>query len=107
MFYRAAASAGEKLFLLAPLGNARSSKSLSAPAARIAGIAGGTAVSFGELPLSEIVWHPETAEYLLARRTGEKDRELLRRITEKRGAARVPMTAEADRIPGDGPGKTD
>ncbi len=105
MFYRAAASAGEKLFLLAPLGNARSSKSLSAPAARIAGIAGGTAVSFGELPLSEIVWHPETAEYLLARRTGEKDRELLRRITEKRGAARVPMTAEADRIPGDGPGK--
>ena len=97
MFYRAAASAGEKLVLLAPVGGA-GGKTLSEGALRIARIAGITPRAFGELPLEETVWHPQTAEYLLSRKTGEADRELLSRITQRRAAAQVPLTAENDRI---------
>jgi len=99
MFYRAAASAGEKLVVLAPVGQGSSGgKSLSEGAARIADITGVPVRTFGELPLEEIVWHPATAEYLLARRTSEEDRAVLSQITARRDASRVPLTAENDRI---------
>lgn len=98
MFYRAAASAGERLVLLAPTGGGAGSRALSEGALRIAEIAGVTPVSFGSLPLAETVWHPETAEYFLARKTGEAERQVLSRITERRGTAEVPLTAENDRI---------
>ncbi len=94
MFYRTAASASEKLFLFAPTGEG---KSLSSAAERIGRLAPNR--SYGEMPLSEIVYHKETAEYLLARRTAPRERDLLLRLAGDRASdTRVSLTAGGDRI---------
>ena len=99
MFYRTAASASESLLLLAP---ADGGKTLSEGARRIADIlssAGCSGVrSFGELPLSEIVFHPATAEYLLSRRPDPGDQAVLRALVGSPGRSAVPLTGVSDRI---------
>ena len=99
MFYRTAASASESLLLLAP---ADGGKTLSEGARRIADIlssAGCSGVrSFGELPLSEIVFHPATAEYLLSRRPDPGDQAVLRALVGSTGRSAVPLTGVSDRI---------
>ena len=102
MFYRTAASASEKLILLAPLGQ---NKSLSEGASRIEQIVSAMGYSptktFSEMPLDEIVFHPATAEYLLSRRTDKNDLAILQTLTGgKKQETRVPLTAVDDRIEG-------
>jgi ATP-dependent helicase/nuclease subunit B len=102
MFYRAAASAGEKLVLTAPAGPGGKEKPLSEGALRIRAIAEKAGVRplrvFGEMPLEETVFCPETAEYFLSRRTSAHEKAVLSRLTETRGRADVPLTAALDRI---------
>ena len=79
MFYRTAASAKDKLYVLTS-----SPDALSEGALRIEAVLGSMGkscrVKFADLPAEEIVYHRETAEYLLARRTDEKERRLLRAL---------------------------
>ena len=66
MYYRTAAAATEKLFILAPI---TGEAALSEGANRIAALLGESCVnSFGAKPLSEVLYHPSAAEYLLSRR---------------------------------------
>lgn len=99
MYYRTAASAGEYLYILAPVENGGE---LSEGAARVEKILPGCASNFAELPLDEVVFHPSTAEYLLSRRTKPEERRLLEYIvggskTDNAAIHReVPMTAQRD-----------
>ena len=99
MFYRTAASASKLLFLLAP---ADGGKTLSEGARRIGDIleiAGCPGVqTFGELPLSEILYHPATAEYLLSRRPDRADQEILSALVGAADRPAVPLTGVSDRI---------
>ncbi len=99
MFYRTAASASEKLLLLAPMDGG---KTLSEGARRIGDILDASGLpkerNFGELPLTEILYHPATAEYLLSRRPGDADQAILRAAAGEGEGTRVPLTGIADRI---------
>ncbi|MBR5367048.1 MAG: exodeoxyribonuclease V subunit gamma [Clostridia bacterium] len=99
MFYRTAASASETLLLLAP---ADGGKTLSEGARRIGDILSSSGCpgvrSFGELPLSEILYHPATAEYLLSRRPDPEEQALLRTLIGAGTQAGVPLTGVSDRI---------
>ena len=99
MYYRSAASASEKLYILAPAGE---SGELSEGARRVVQILekrGRHPVSvFGNMPLSEIVYHPATAEYLLSRRSDPADQRLLLSLVGADRTAEVPLTAEHDRL---------
>ncbi len=104
MYYRTAAAATEKLFILAPVPG---ETSLSEGANRIAAILGYDRVtSFGAKPLEDVLYHPSAAEYLLARRpnTGAEHDflETLARETNPRHTS-VPLTAARDvvRLPSD------
>ena len=104
MFYRTAASAEERLFLLCPTGT---SGALSDGALRIDRILAGedaTAVkTFADAPLDEVVYHPRSAEYLLSRRADRGEIDLLSALTDGAGRplrrASVPLSAEHDRLP--------
>ena len=99
MFYRTAASASEKLFLLAPSDGGRTLSEGARRVGDILGAAGCPGVrAFGELPLSEILYHPATAEYLLSRRPDPADQEILKALVGESGKAAVPLTGISDRI---------
>ena len=99
MYYRTAASAGECLYVLAPMENGGE---LSEGASRIEKILDGCVSNFAEMPLDEVVWHPSTAEYLLSRRTKPEERALLERLIgrdpeeSERADSEIEMTAERD-----------
>lgn len=108
MFYRTAASAEEKLYILTP--SAEEAK-LSEGALRVKAIlekvSGHPSVrKFAEMPLEEIVFHPETADYLLARRSKPEDAAVLRALTEQIGdnsAGEAPapaLSAESETVRG-------
>ena len=97
MYYRTASAATEKLFILAPVtGDA----ALSEGASRIAALVGESRVtSFGAKPLSDVLYHPSSAEYLLSRRPADGAEhdflEQLARETETQ-LYDVPLTAARD-----------
>jgi ATP-dependent helicase/nuclease subunit B len=97
MYYRTAAAATEKLFILAPVtGDA----ALSEGASRIAALLGdGRVNTFGAKPLSEVLYHPAAAEYLLSRRhTAGAEHDFLERLAgeTETGLHDVPLTAAND-----------
>lgn len=97
MYYRTAAAATEKLYILAPLtGDA----SLSEGASRIAALLGESRVtSFGAKPLSDVLYHPSSAEYLLSRRhTDGAEHDFLERLARETETQLhdVPLTAAGD-----------
>ncbi len=99
MYYRTAAAATEKLFILAPVPG---DTALSEGATRIAAILGNDRVtSFGAKPLEDVLYHPSSADYLLARRHGNDAEhnflETLARETNSQLHA-VPLTAANDTV---------
>lgn len=97
MYYRTAAAATEKLFLLAPVtGDA----ALSEGAVRAAALLGEDRVtSFGAKPLSDVLYHPAAADYLLSRRhTDGAEHDFLERLAKETetGLHDVPLTAAHD-----------
>lgn len=100
MYYRTAASAGEKLYVLCPMETGE----MSEGAARIRGIAEGCVSDFAKLPLEDVVFHRSAAEYLLSRRTDTDERRILEQLLGGEDAdGEIPLTAEHDRIE---PGET-
>lgn len=101
MYYRTASSATERLCVLAP---ATEDTPLSEGALRISALLGDECVTtFGEKPLSEVLYNPSSAEYLLSRRrTSGAEHDFLEKIS-RRGTSsyfhdEVPLTAAADII---------
>ncbi len=96
MYYRTAASAGEKLYILCPM----ESGELSEGAARVEKILPGCVSDFATMPLDEVVYHRATAEYLLSRRTDPSERRILEYMLTggEESADTVPLTAVLDRI---------
>lgn len=97
MYYRTAAAATEKLYILAPVPG---ETSLSEGATRIAALLGDDRVtSFGAKKLEDVLYHPASADYLLARRNrpgAEHDfLETLAKETNS-GLTNVPLTAAHD-----------
>ncbi len=97
MYYRTAAAATEKLYILAPVtGDA----ALSEGASRIAALLGESRVtSFGAKPLTDVLYHPSSAEYLLSRRTAEgTEHDFLERLAREMETQLhdVPLTAAHD-----------
>ena len=99
MFYRTAASAKEKLYILAPTGGGTNLSSGADGIIKILGSIGRTTgEAFGAMPLSEILFDRVTAEYLLSRRTDKGELALLRQIAGAADGGRVKLTAENDRV---------
>ena len=97
MYYRTAAAATEKLYILAPVtGDA----ALSEGASRIAALLGESRVtSFGAKPLADVLYHPSSAEYLLSRRTTEgAEHDFLERLARETETQLhdIPLTAAHD-----------
>lgn len=98
MFYRTAAAATDKLFVLAPTGGGGALSSGAEDIERILSSLGKNGTySFGAMPLSEIVFDEKTAEYLLSRRTDEAEIKELESICTENGC-KMPITARADAI---------
>ena len=98
MFYRTAAAAEEKLYVLAPTGGGSALSAGAEDIANILAAKGRNAVRvFGAMPLSEILYDKVTAEYLLSRRADESEREYLRSIAGAADKNRISLTAENDR----------
>lgn len=97
MYYRTAAAATEKLYILAPI---TGDTSLSEGASRIAAILGDARVtSFGAKPLGEVLYHPSSAEYLLSRRHGDgAEHDFLEQLAKETNTQfhDVPLTAAGD-----------
>ena len=113
MYYRTAAAATDKLFILAPV---TGEATLSEGASRIAAILGQNDVpSFGTKPLSDVLYHPSAADYLLSRRHGgDAEHALLERLARETESPlhEVPLTAarevvclESEEEPDEGAGK--
>ena len=95
MYYRTAVSAGEELYILAPMETGE----LSEGAARVEKILPGCTADFAKMPLTEVVHHRASAEYLLSRRTDPAERAVLERIlSDGKQNSGVPLTAVSDRI---------
>lgn len=98
MYYRTAASAAEKLYILCPM----ESGEMSEGAARVEKILPGCVEDFAKMPLDQVVFHRASAEYLLSRRTDPAERRILERILDGGGDGSacdtVPLTAALDRI---------
>ncbi|MBP3293839.1 MAG: PD-(D/E)XK nuclease family protein, partial [Clostridia bacterium] len=97
MYYRTAAAATEKLYILAPVtGDA----ALSEGASRVAALLGESRVtSFGAKPLADVLYHPSSAEYLLSRRTTEgAEHDFLERLARETETQLhdIPLTAAHD-----------
>lgn len=97
MYYRTAAAATEKLYILAPVtGDA----ALSEGASRVAALLGENRVtSFGAKPLPDVLYHPSSAEYLLSRRTTEgAEHDFLERLARETETQLhdIPLTAAHD-----------
>jgi ATP-dependent helicase/nuclease subunit B len=98
MYYRTVAAAVEGLFVLTPL---RDGGELSDGAARIEKIVlsedGGSIVrSFADFSPAEAVYHPTGAEYLLSRKTGERERRILSNVAVEHDGEEMPLVAEDD-----------
>ncbi len=97
MYYRTAAAATEKLYILAPVPG---ETSLSEGATRIATILGDDRVtSFGAKPLEDVLYHPSSADYLLARRNRPgAEHDFLENLAKETnsGLTDVPLTAAHD-----------
>jgi len=95
MYYRTAASAGEKLFILCPM----EAGEMSEGAARVEKILPGCVTDFSKMPLNDVVFHRSTAEYLLSRRTDPEERRILERLLGNEVSdGGIPLTAQKDRI---------
>lgn len=96
MYYRTAASAGEKLYILCPMETGE----MSEGAARVEKILPGCLSDYAKMPLKDVVFHRSAAEYLLSRRTDPGERRILERVLGGDGAegSEIPLTAETDRI---------
>lgn len=86
MFYRTAAAAGERLYVLTP---SVEDKNLSEGALRMKAILEKLYADervynkkFAEMPLHEVIYHANTAEYLLCRRVKPEDTAILRFVAE-------------------------
>jgi len=103
MFYRTAASASEKLFVLVPSSD---EALLSEGASRIRAITDAVRgssclVRFADMPISDTVYTKSTAEYLLSRRPDAAERALLRAVSDGiESAEQCAALAERD-ITGD------
>ena len=99
MYYRTAAAATEKLYILAPV---TGDTALSEGASRVATILGSDRVtSFGAKPLSDVLYHPSSADYLLSRRHGGgKEHDLLERLARETETQLhdVPLTAARELV---------
>lgn len=100
MYYRTATAATERLCVFAP---ATEDTPLSEGALRIDALLGKNRItSFGEKPLSEILYHPSSAEYLLSRRrVSGAEHDLLEKLARESVSATfydVPLTAARDVI---------
>ena len=99
MFYRVAAAATEKLYVLAPTGGGEKLSSGAEMTAKILAETGKNAISvFGAMPLREILFDKETALYLLSRRTDGKELDFLRRYAGVTESGGVKLTARDDRL---------
>ena len=100
MFYRAAVSPTDKLFVLAPVGNG---EELSEGAVRMQKILGSMGrdpmTSFAALPLSDVLFCKAGAEYQLARRSDPEEIAVIRALLENEHKGfKVPLTAKHDII---------
>lgn len=99
MYYRAAVSPTEKLYVLAPVGNGAE---LSEGAVQIKKILESNGrdciLTFASMPLSDVVFSPAGAEYQLSRRRDRKEIELIRSLVGAKSKNHVPLTAKFDMI---------
>ncbi len=85
MYYRTAAAAKEKLYILAPMAGGAALSEGALRAAEIARKSGYDIVkTYAAEPLSSILYHEKSAEYLLSRRYSEKERAFLDSLAEKK-----------------------
>jgi len=96
MYYRTAASAGEKLYILCPM----ESGDLSEGAERVKKILDGCDSDFAKMPLGDVVFHRASAEYLLSRRTDPEERRILEHLLTggEDSGEDIPLTAALDTI---------
>lgn len=100
MYYRAAVSPAEKLYVLAPVGDG---SELSEGALRIGkileSIGRECVTSFASMPLSEVVFCKAGAEYQLSRRRDPEEIAIIRTLLDEgHGEYKVPLTARFDTI---------